>query len=679
MVAAGAVRIDAPAERLLEVLRDIQKFESGSGFLKTVRISDPPRAADFAALSLPAEDVADLRQCRPGDCDVKLGERAFEQLTKIDRQARDADAQIQQFARRMAFDAVEGYRKRGNAAFGRVARRAPAASRGRRVRSDAGRPRPWLTRTMPGLADYLARYPNAPKPEGMEEYFYWSFVEFGLKTVLRVNHVVLYPSPGGGPGRWALANRQIYASHYFQNALEVRLLVDDPAQQGRAHYLMVLNVARPDGTTGLFGGLVRYKIRSGSREALRKTLVGTKQRCETGRGRWPAGTSRHRTGKQRAAIRRRSLCVKEVSYARSLLSQRSPSPAWSASSLWPTVPRPPRRPRGWSHVPVDWPARLWPRQRAVCGRHAGGHHRGARPGRRRGSGRRQGRRRPRPEDRRAAGHRRRVGRRDRHGRAAEDAQRVLLGDARPGRRRQGRRSCALDGSGTLSLVALDTLRFSRAALPNAPVAAPTERRNPRTQSITDMVFHDGQLLVAGLSNEEFASKLRAVKYPFAAVDPGTSVEIYHGNHGQLETRSPVYTLVPYTVDGTPHLIAGYLCTPLVKFPMASLQAGGKIRGTTIAELGNRNRPIDMFVYQQGGKDFLLMSNTSRGVMKIPTEPVCDGRAHHRAGRGEGGRAVRDDREPEGRRADGPVRPAACHRPVPHAAAGPLAVDLVALP
>ena len=291
MVAAGAVRIDAPAERLLEVMRDIQKFESAKGFLKTVRISDPPRASDFAALALPEEDVADLRRCRPGDCDVKLGERAFEQLTKIDRQARDADAQIQQFARQMAFDAVEGYRKRGKAAFDRSLDEHPP----RPVAAEFDQmlaATPWLTKTMPGLADYLARYPNAPKPEGMEEYFYWSFVEFGLKTVLRVNHVVLYPLPGDGPGRWALANRQIYASHYFQNALEVRLLVDDPAQQGRAHYLMVLNVARPDGTTGLFGGLVRYKIRSGAREALRKTLVGTKQRCETSqrRHRAVAGT-----------------------------------------------------------------------------------------------------------------------------------------------------------------------------------------------------------------------------------------------------------------------------------------------------------------------------------------------------------------------------------------------------
>jgi hypothetical protein len=42
-------------------------------------------------------------------------------------------------------------------------------------------------------------------------------------------------------------------------------------------------------------------------------------------------------------------------------------------------------------------------------------------------------------------------------------------------------------------------------------------------------------------------------------------------------------------------------------------------GTTIAELGNRNRPIDMVIYKKDGREFLLMSNTARGVMKIPTD------------------------------------------------------------
>ena len=59
-------------------------------------------------------------------------------------------------------------------------------------------------------------------------------------------------------------------------------------------------------------------------------------------------------------------------------------------------------------------------------------------------------------------------------------------------------------------------------------------------------------------------------------------------------------------------------TPLVKFPVTSLQPGAKVLGTTIAELGNRNRPLDMIVYKKDGKEFLLMSNNSRGVMKIPT-------------------------------------------------------------
>ncbi len=79
MIAAGAVRIDAPVERLLEVLRDIQKFESGGGFLKTVRISDPPGAGDFAELSLPAgRHRGSSARAGPGHCDVKLGERAFD-------------------------------------------------------------------------------------------------------------------------------------------------------------------------------------------------------------------------------------------------------------------------------------------------------------------------------------------------------------------------------------------------------------------------------------------------------------------------------------------------------------------------------------------------------------------------------------------------------------------------
>jgi len=174
----------------------------------------------------------------------------------------------------------------------------------------------------------------------------------------------------------------------------------------------------------------------------------------------------------------------------------------------------------------------------------------------------------------------------------------------------------VDGAGKIDLVAQESLKSTSVTLPNPPASA--GGRNNRSQSITKLAYSNGRVWVAGLSNEEFASKLWSVAYPFAKADTGTSVEIYHGNHQQLETRSPVYAFIPYTINSQPYIIGAYLCTPLVKFPVSSLTPGQKFRGTTIAELGAGNRPIDMILYQKNGKEFLLMSNTSRGVMKIPT-------------------------------------------------------------
>jgi hypothetical protein len=175
----------------------------------------------------------------------------------------------------------------------------------------------------------------------------------------------------------------------------------------------------------------------------------------------------------------------------------------------------------------------------------------------------------------------------------------------------------VDGAGKIDVLSLDAVKFTSVALPN-PAAVVTTGRGGRTQSVTDLAFANGRLFVAGLSNEEFASKLWSVAYPFTSADRGTSVEIFHGNHGRLETRSPVMAFLPLSIDNQPHLIGGYTCTPLVKFQVSSLKPGEKIVGTTIAELGSGNQPLDMIAYQKDGRQFLLMSNSSRGVMKIPT-------------------------------------------------------------
>ncbi|MBL8214949.1 MAG: hypothetical protein JNK87_29790 [Bryobacterales bacterium] len=181
----------------------------------------------------------------------------------------------------------------------------------------------------------------------------------------------------------------------------------------------------------------------------------------------------------------------------------------------------------------------------------------------------------------------------------------------------------VDAKGKIEEVSLDGVKHAKVSLPNAPSADAKDRRGQslRQEAITDLAFMDGKVIVAGLSNEEFASNLRVIPFPFADATQGSAIEIFHGAHGRFETNAPVRTFVTYKIQNQPHVLAAYTCTPLVKFPLSDLKPGKKVMGTTIAELGNGNRPLDMIVYKKNGVDYILLNNSRRGVMKLSTEKI----------------------------------------------------------
>ncbi len=177
----------------------------------------------------------------------------------------------------------------------------------------------------------------------------------------------------------------------------------------------------------------------------------------------------------------------------------------------------------------------------------------------------------------------------------------------------------------LTVVSLTDIPFQQAALADAPEDKEVNRNgrssNPRNDAITDLAYAEGKVFVSGLAAGASPSSVHQIPFPFADGVNGTSVEIYHAAHGRSEDTSAIRTFVPLNINGEPSLLAGFVCTPLVRFPIDSLKPGTKARGTTVAELGNRNRPLDMISYQKDGKTFLLMSNSARGVMKISTDNI----------------------------------------------------------
>lgn len=181
-----------------------------------------------------------------------------------------------------------------------------------------------------------------------------------------------------------------------------------------------------------------------------------------------------------------------------------------------------------------------------------------------------------------------------------------------------------DAAGTPEVVDLASVPFAKVALPN-PIdeskKVEWKKTSLRADAITDLAFADGALFVAGLSNEEFAATMWKVAYPFKGPVSMTTIENYHGAHGKYETESPVRTFVPYPLSGKTHLLAAYLCTPLVTFEASGLKDKQHVKGRTVGEFGSGNYPLDMVVYKKEGKQKLLIANSNLPLMIVDPADV----------------------------------------------------------
>ncbi len=138
----------------------------------------------------------------------------------------------------------------------------------------------------------------------------------------------------------------------------------------------------------------------------------------------------------------------------------------------------------------------------------------------------------------------------------------------------------------------------------------------RSMTIVDMKFHNGELFVAGISNEEFSSTLRRVSYPFDGRSSSTAVRIYHVAHERYETRAPIRAMGFATIDGQDTLIAAYTCSPLVLIPIADLKEGAKVTGRTVGDMGN-GQPLSLVSVSFHGEPSLFVTNVGHSPRMIP--------------------------------------------------------------
>jgi len=277
----GSVYINSTPEAYLKFASNIDELRKLPGYLAIRKFSDPPQLSDLDGFTLDDDDIKQLKNCKPGDCEVQLPAESMEEFQKhVNWSAPDVTDQVNYLGQQMALDALQQYIHGGNEALGTYRDKKHPTAVAETFQSLLSRSKA-LPVYLPELDRYLLDYPSAPSDQ-IQSQFYWEKVNFGLKPTLRMVQAIVFRGVRPSEPAYAVAVKQLYASHYFRTALDLTVCVraaDAPGPHG--FYLITLKGSEQAGLTGLKGSIVRKVAVDKTRSSLERALASIKEKLES--------------------------------------------------------------------------------------------------------------------------------------------------------------------------------------------------------------------------------------------------------------------------------------------------------------------------------------------------------------------------------------------------------------
>jgi hypothetical protein len=272
---AGAVRIKAQRDRLVARIRDIDHLKRSAVVLDVGRFNGSPAAADLARA--PFEDYnLDLRDCRPGECRVRLSADDIATFhRRVDWRAPDWRDRSAKTWRDVLAAHAAAYARDGRHALPVYTNKVEplnVASELVLLSAKFG----FVERFSPEFDRYLRELGPIP-PLGSQEAMYWSKEDFGVRPVFRISHQIIYPMPTVV----LIATNQVYADHYLDAALGLTIGVDSRDSPGESFYMITVNRARTRSLSGFLRRFARGTVQGRSRDAMHKILTATRAALES--------------------------------------------------------------------------------------------------------------------------------------------------------------------------------------------------------------------------------------------------------------------------------------------------------------------------------------------------------------------------------------------------------------
>lgn len=289
VIVFGAIHINASPEEYLKAAQNLAALRKSPNYLGVHKFSSPPELSDLAGFELDEDAIKDLKSCKPGNCELQLPATSIEEFkTHVNWSAPDVSAQVNRLGQKMALEELVRYQQEGDSALGSYYDKEHPVHVVEQLESLLHESSS-LSRYLPDLERYLMGYPHTELANA-ESIFYWEKVKFGLKPTLRMNQMVIYRGSGPSGPIDSVAIKQLYASHYFQTALDLSVCAKGSSQAD--FYLITIKGSRQAGLTGPKGSIIRKTAVSRSRSSLESSLTHIKQALESSHGEAaPAKTS----------------------------------------------------------------------------------------------------------------------------------------------------------------------------------------------------------------------------------------------------------------------------------------------------------------------------------------------------------------------------------------------------
>jgi hypothetical protein len=242
LAVVGAVRLDGDTKRLVDWVRNVEHFRHAAELGLTRGIESPPAAQSFADLVLDAKDLAALRACRPGRCDLRVPDEVMATFQRgVAWDTPEGSANVNAVFAGMLTEYAAAYLHGGDAAAGN--------DFGALLRGAAT-----LSELAPELTAYLQNFPRS-KLAGVDQRFYWTNLTDTWGSIISLHHLVVYRRPSGDA---IIADKTFYASRYFDAAAIVLSMHETP--DGKGYYLIAGSRAKSSRLAGVGGRVLRGQV-----------------------------------------------------------------------------------------------------------------------------------------------------------------------------------------------------------------------------------------------------------------------------------------------------------------------------------------------------------------------------------------------------------------------------------